>query len=153
MSHPHVTRAAGPVDPASAGRPADDAQLEADRGVGWLVFVAIVIALAGVLNLIYGIAAISSSAFYARGVDFIVGGLETYGWLMLVTGAGQFVAAFGVLAFAEWGRWVGAVAAGGNAVVQLLVMPAAPFLALTIFAVDVLVAYGLIAYGGRWRAA
>jgi hypothetical protein len=72
---------------------------------------------------------------------------------MLVLGAVQFAAALGILAFSSWGRWVGVFSAGVNAIIQLAVMPAAPFLALAILAVDVLVIYGLIAYGGRWRVA
>ena len=39
--------------------------------------------------------------------------------------------------------------AGINAVIQLLYLPAYPWLSLAIFAVDVLVIYGLVAYGGK----
>jgi hypothetical protein len=35
--------------------------------------------------------------------------------------------------------------------VQLLLLPAYPFLALSIFAIDVLVIYGLVAYAHRAR--
>jgi hypothetical protein len=41
------------------------------------------------------------------------------------------------------------VTAGLNSIVQLLFLPAYPFLALALFTVDVLIIYGLIAYGGR----
>jgi hypothetical protein len=151
MAHLHATGAAGRADPAAAARRAGDARHEADHGVGWLVFAAVVIALAGVLNTIYGAAAISTSDFYVPDVEYVLGGLETFGWLMVVLGVAQFFAALGILAFTGWGPWVGVAVTAANAIVQLLVMPAAPLVMLTIFSVDVLVVYGLITYGGRWR--
>jgi hypothetical protein len=36
-----------------------------------------------------------------------------------------------------------------NALAQLLMIPAFPLWSLALFAVDILVIYGLIAYGGR----
>ena len=45
--------------------------------------------------------------------------------------------------------WVGIATASVNSIVQLLFLPAAPVLALALFAVDLLVIYGLMAYGVR----
>jgi hypothetical protein len=151
MTQPHATPTAGPADPAAVGRRAAGARGE-EPGVGWLVFAAIVLALVGVMNVIYGIAAIGSSSFYVQDAHYVAGDLNAYGWLLAAVGAIQFGAALGILAFAQWARWVGVAAASVNAIVQLLVMPAAPFLALALFTVDVLVVYGLVAYGGRWRS-
>jgi hypothetical protein len=41
----------------------------------------------------------------------------------------------------------------GNAIAQLLMMPAYPFWSLSIFALDILAIYGLIAYGKRISSA
>jgi hypothetical protein len=41
--------------------------------------------------------------------------------------------------------------AGVNAVGALLSIPSYPFLSMAIFAVDILVIYGLAAYGGQHR--
>jgi hypothetical protein len=153
MTQPQATRSPRPVEPATATvadeRLRDD---ESDHAVGWIVFAAIVLAVLGVLNGIYGIAAIASSDAYSKDAVYVLGNLETYGWLMLLIGVVQFCASLGVLAFARWARWVGAASAAANAMVQLLVMPAAPLLALALLAVDVLVVYALVAYGGRWQA-
>jgi hypothetical protein len=46
-------------------------------------------------------------------------------------------------------RWVGVVALAANAIAQLLMMPAYPFWSPTIFALDVLAIYGLLAYGKK----
>ena len=153
MTQPHATRFQRPVEPATAAERGEALHRdESDHAVGWIVFAAIVLALVGGLNGVYGTAAIATSGFYAGDAEYVVGNLETHGWLMLLTGVVQFFAAMGVLALAQWARWVGVASAAANGIVQLLVMPAAPFLTLTVFAMDVLVVYGLVAYGGRWRA-
>ena len=49
----------------------------------------------------------------------------------------------------EWGRWIGIASAGLNSIFHLLTMPAYPFQSMALFAVDVLVVFALISYGGR----
>ena len=46
-------------------------------------------------------------------------------------------------------RWFGILAASINAIGQLYYVPAYPFWSLSMFAVDILIIYGLAAYGGR----
>ena len=139
---------------ASTDRPASSvsrvrAGYESDRGVGWMIFAGTMIGIVGGLNIIYGIAAISDSKFFFRDVEYILSSLNTWGWFMLVVGVVQVCAAVGIWAWAQWARWVGILSAGVNSILQLLVIPAHPWLALTLFAVDVLVIYGLVVYGGR----
>jgi hypothetical protein len=50
-------------------------------------------------------------------------------------------------------RWFGVAVAMCNAIAQLLFIPAYPFWSLTLFTVDILVIYGLIAHGKRTAAA
>jgi hypothetical protein len=118
-------------------------------GYGWVVYAGIMIMLAGVLNFIYGIAAISNSHFFIANAHFVVSELNTWGWVLLLFGVLQFCVAFGIWMQVAWARWTGVVIAGLNAIIQLIFLPAYPFLALTIFALDVLVIYGLVTYGGR----
>ena len=118
----------------------------AERGGGWVGFAGVMVGIVGVLNIIYGIAAISNSSFYANGVHFVFGSLKTYGWLLLIVGVVQGLAAFGIFARMGWARWVGILTAGANMIIQLLLLPATPFLSLAIVAVDVLIIYGLVAY-------
>jgi hypothetical protein len=49
------------------------------------------------------------------------------------------------------GRWIGIGSAALNSIVMLMFIPAYPFGALAVFAIDVLVIYGLAAYGGHNR--
>ena len=129
-----------------------DAAYDEDRGLGWIVFAGIMLSIVGILNIVYGIAAIDNSTFFVADAKYVITDLNTWGWVLLGVGAIQFLAAFGIWAGSEWGRWVGIVSAGCNAILQMFFIPAFPLLSVTLFAVDVLVIYGLVAYGGRRRA-
>jgi hypothetical protein len=120
-----------------------------ERGSGWVTFAGVMIGLVGVLNVIYGIAAIDKSSFYVANARYVFGDLSTWGWVMLIVGAVQLCAAFGIFARMTWARWVGILSAGANMIVQLLLLPQYPLLSLAIFAIDVLVIYGLVAYARR----
>src|SRR3954452_9931201 len=133
--------------PSTSSRPA--AYEPEPTGYGWVIFAGSMLALVGTLNFIYGIAAISNSKFYARDVTYVVASLNTWGWVLLVLGTVQFLAAFAIFTGSEVGRWIGILSAAGNAIVQMLVLPAYPFLALALFTIDILVIYGLVAHGGH----
>jgi hypothetical protein len=132
--------------PASASRVATDDYAERS---GWVTFAGVMLAILGVLNIIYGIAAIDNANFYVNDARYVFSDLNTYGWALLIIGAVQFCAAFSIFGGTAWGRWVGVLTAGVNAIALLLYLPAYPLLALALFAVDILVIYGLIAHGGR----
>ena len=132
--------------PAQA-RPA--ARAEETHGGGWVTFAGLMLGIVGTLNVIYGIGAIDDANVYAGNTQYVFGDLNMWGWFLLILGAVQFVAAFGIWNRAEWARWVGVASATGNMVLQLLFLPAFPFLSLTLLAMDLLVIYGLIQYGGK----
>jgi hypothetical protein len=127
----------------------DRAYAPPEAGLGWLGFAVVMLGIAGALDILYGIAAIGDATFYAKGARFIVSDLNTLGWVVLIVGIVQLVAALAIWADRQWGRWLGVLLAGAGAILQLLFMPASPFTALALFAVDVLIVYGLVAHGGR----
>jgi hypothetical protein len=142
-----MSTSAGPRDtsaPLSAqgGYPVDD-----DRGYGWVLFAGTMLAIVGTLNFIYGIAAIDDSSFYVNDAKYIISDLNTWGWFLVVVGAVQVVSAVGIWAQAPGARWVGIFTAGVNAIIQMLAIPGYPFLAVSLFAVDILIIYGLLAHG------
>jgi hypothetical protein len=137
-------RAVSAADAATRDRRAADA-----RGAGWVTFAGTMLAIVGVMNVVYGIAAIADSRFYARDVTFVFANLNTWGWILTVVGVVQLAAAMSIFAATAWGRWVGILTAGLNAVAQLLFLPSYPLLSLALFSVDILVIYGLVSYGGR----
>jgi hypothetical protein len=124
-------------------------EYEDPRGFGWVIFAGVMIFMAGTLNVIYGIAAVANSNFYVANTRFIFSDLKTWGWVVLAIGVLQMCVAAGIWVQAAWARWTGVVIAGLNAIAQLIFIQTYPWLALAIFTLDILVIYGLIAYGGR----
>ena len=118
------------------------------RGEGWLLFAGILVLIAGVLNTIWGIAAIDSANFFVEDDRFIIEDLNTMGWCVLIVGVVQLFAAFSIWAGGQFGRWVGMIAASFNAVVALLSIPGDPLWSIAVFGIDLLIIYGLAAYGG-----
>ena len=119
------------------------------EGGGWLLFASIMITIAGALNIIWGIAAISNSKFFTHNATYVLSDLKTWGWIVLIIGALELVAALSIVSGGQFGRWFGIVAAGANSIAALMSIPAYPFWALCLFGLDVLIIYGLAAYGGQ----
>ncbi|MGZ4167870.1 MAG: DUF7144 family membrane protein [Solirubrobacteraceae bacterium] len=126
-----------------------DTYEEAGAGYGWIIFSGVLLLIIGTINFIEGIAAISNAHFFVGGARYVIGDLNTWGWVALIVGVIQWLVAVGVFAKMQFARWAGVAVFGVNAVTQLLTMPAYPFWSLCIFAIDILGMYGLIAYGQR----
>jgi hypothetical protein len=116
--------------------------------VGWLTFAAVMLALAGTWDFITGILAIESSGVFPADAHYVFGDLQTWGWIILILGVLQGLAAVALFSGSEFSRWFAIFAAGLNAIGQLLFVPVYPWWALAMFAVDVLVIYALARYGG-----
>ena len=138
-----TTSSAGPGMHAS-GR----VESRSREGSGWVAFCGTMLAIVGTLNVVYGIGAIDDANVYVGDAQYVFADLSAWGWFLLFVGAVQFVAAFSIWNRSEFGRWIGIGSAGMNAILQLLFLPAFPLLAVSLFAVDVLVIFGLIVYGG-----
>ena len=121
------------------------------QGSGWILFAAIMVGIAGILNIVYGIAAIDNAQFYAGHTEFVISSLKTWGWITLILGILQVLAAFSIMRGGAFGAIFGIFAASLSAIGALLSIPAYPFLSLAIFAIDILVIYGLAAYGAQGR--
>ncbi len=119
------------------------------KGAGWILFASIMFVVAGALNIIWGIAAVSSSHFFAAGASYILSDLNTLGWIVMGFGAVQLLAGLSIWRGGAFGRWFGILAAGLAAILAMLVIPAYPFWSLVMVAADFLIIYGLAAYGGR----
>ena len=122
---------------------------EPDRGSGWITFAGVIIAIAAIMNIIDGIAAISKSSFFVANARYVVSDLNTWGWIVLGLGALQMLVAFGIWSGNQLARWTGIVVVSLNAIAQLLFIPAYPFWSLSIFTLDLLVLYALAVHGGR----
>jgi hypothetical protein len=126
-----------------------DTRYQEPRGEGWVAFAGVMLLIAGIMNFIGGIAAIDNANFFVGDAQFVISDLETWGWVILITGTVQALAAFGIMAGNQFARWLGVGFASLNALGQLLMIPAFPLWSLAIFGVDLLIIYGLLVYGGR----
>ena len=133
----------------SAARREPDTGYAESRGDGWMLFAGVMLAIVSIMNVIGGIAAIDDANVYAAGAQFTFGDLNTWGWVLLITGIGQGLAAVGVWVRNQFARWLGVGFASLNMLGQFLFLPAFPLWCIAMIAVDTLVIYGLAAYGGR----
>ena len=119
------------------------------QGTGWVAFAGIMILIAAILNAIWGIAAIDNANFFLEDQRFILSDLNTWGWIILLIGLLQLFAAFSIFSGGGYGRWVGIITASLGAIGALLSIPGYPFWSLCLFLINILVIYGLAAYGGH----
>ena len=118
------------------------------RGAGRVVFAAVLLLIAGTLNIIYGIGAISDANFYtSNGTHYVIGTLHTWGWITLILGVIQLTASFSLFGGGAYGRVIGVVAATLGAMGALLAIGTVPFWSLGVFAICLWVAYGLLVFG------
>ena len=118
---------------------------------GWVTFAGVLLLLAGVLNIIYGIAAIGDSSFFVNDTQFILSNLSTWGWVTLIIGVLQFFAAFSLWSGGLYGRVIGIGAASLSAIGALMSIPAYPFWSLAIFALDIVIIHQIATRGTEGR--
>jgi hypothetical protein len=113
------------------------------RVTGWWLFAGILLFVAGIADVIYGIAAISNSKFFTEDATLIATNLHTYGWAILVIGVIQLTAGVSLFGGGGWGRFVGIIAAGLNAIAYLLTINVSPIWSLCIFLLSLTILYEL----------
>jgi hypothetical protein len=114
-----------------------------DRATGWWVFAGIILGVAGILNVIYGIAAIDNATFFTENAKYIISDLKTWGWVTLIIGVIQLFAAASLFTGGGFGRWIGIFASALSAIAALLSIPGNEFWSLAIFALALIVLYEL----------
>jgi hypothetical protein len=119
------------------------------RGQGRVTFAAVLLLIAGTLNVIYGIAAISEAHFFTdAGNHYVLASLNTWGWITVLLGAVELTGGFSLLGGNAYGRVIGIAAASVGAIGSLLSVGGAyPFWSLGVFALCLIVLHGLIVYG------
>jgi len=122
---------------------------ERGRGYGLVLFASILLLVIGCFNLIYGIAAVAQSHVFTAHAHYVFGDLRSWGWITLIFGCLQLLAAAGVLAGSQAARWFAVAVIALNTIEQMFSIPAYPFWSLLIIAMDVIALYGLLAYGSR----
>ena len=123
------------------------------HGRGLIAFASILLFVIGCFNVIYGVAAVGSSNVFVANTHYVIADLRTWGWITLVLGILQLLAAFGVLAGNQPACWLAVTVIGLNAIGQMFFIPAYPYWSLMIIAVDIVALWGLCVYGSRQNLA
>ena len=123
------------------------------RGAGRATFAAVLLLIAGTLNIIYGIGALDSANIFANDTRFIFSDLNTMGWVLIVLGVIQLTGGFSLMAGNTYGRVIGIVGASLGAIGALLSIGGAnPWWSLAIFALCIYIIHGIIVLGEDERA-
>jgi hypothetical protein len=123
------------------------------RGAGRATFAAILLLIAGTLNIIYGIGALDKANIFTNDTRYIFTNLNTMGWVLIVLAAIQLTGGFSLLAGNTYGRVIGLVGASLGAIGALLSIGGSnPWWSLAIFALCVYIIQGLVVLGDDERA-
>jgi hypothetical protein len=118
------------------------------RGAGRVVFAAVLLLIAGTINIVYGIGALDSANIYANDTRFIFTDLNTMGWVLIVLGVIQLTAGFSLMAGNTYGRVLGIVGASLGAIGALFSIGGAnPWWSLALFALCVYIIQGILVFG------
>jgi hypothetical protein len=122
------------------------------RGAGRATFAAILLLIAGTINIVYGIGALDSANIYANDTRYIFTNLNTMGWVLIVLGVIQLTGGFSLMAGNTYGRVIGLVGASLGAIGALLSIGGAnPWWSLAIFALCVYIIHGIFVLGDDER--
>jgi hypothetical protein len=118
------------------------------RGAGRATFAAVLLLIAGTLNIIYGIGALDSANIFANEKRYILTNLNTLGWVLIVLGAIQLTGGFSLMAGNAYGRVIGIIGGSLGAIGALFSIGGAnPWWSLAIFFLSVWIVYGIIVFG------
>jgi hypothetical protein len=123
------------------------------RGAGRATFAAVLLLIAGTLNIIYGIGALDSANIFANDTRYIFTNLNTMGWVLIVLGVIQLTGGFSLIAGNTYGRVIGIIGASLGAIGALLSIGGGnPWWSLAIFALCVYIISGISQLGEDERA-
>lgn len=120
--------------------------------VGFILFAAIMMIMAGVFQALAGLVAIFENEFYVPTRNYLFQfDATSWGWIHLVIGLLVVLAGWGLLSGRTWARAVAITLALISAIANFAFVPYYPFWSLLIIAIDVLVIWAIAAYGGTMR--
>ena len=116
--------------------------------VGFIVFAAVLMMMAGTFQFFAGIVAIASNDVYVTTRNYVFQfDATTWGWIHLLLGILVGFAGWALLAGRTWGRVVAITLAALSALANFLFIPYYPFWALTIITLDIFVIWAVTAHG------
>jgi hypothetical protein len=124
------------------------------RGPARAIFAAVLLMIGGVLNVIYGLAAIGNSHFFVHDTHYVFGSLKGWGWVTLILGILELVAALSLFRGGAFGRYFAIAIGALVAINSLLEIPAYPFWSIAMFGLTLWIIHGLtVSYDDGWGEA
>ncbi len=123
-----------------------------ERGYPQALFATVLLVIDGILNIIYGLAAIGNSKLLDHPTHYLLGTLHGWGWVSLILGILELVAAGSVLYGHRFGRYFGIAVGSLAAIDALLDLPAEPLWSIAVFALSLWIIHGLAVYTVSERA-
>ncbi|MBD3940310.1 hypothetical protein IF188_01185 [Microbacterium sp. NEAU-LLC] len=122
--------------------------------VGWGVFAAIVLLIAGFFDFLHGLQALigPDTAYFLGESGLFSIDVQSWGWWHLISGLLLILVGIALLAGATWARVVAIILVILNAIGQLTLMAVQPWLSITVLVLDILVIYALTVHGRELRA-
>ena len=122
--------------------------------VGFIVFAAVMMMMAGVFQALAGLVAIFENEFYVATRNYLFQfDATTWGWIHLIGGLIVAFAGWGLLSGRTWARTVAIIVAVLSAIANFLWIPYYPFWSLLIISLDIFVIWAVAAHGGSMRDA
>ena len=124
------------------------------RGAGRVVFAAVLLLVAGTLNIIYGIGSLDDANIFVNDKRFIFTNLNTLGWVLIVLGLIQLIGGVSLMSGNTFGRVIGIIGGSLGAIGALLSIGGSyPWWSLGIFFLCLWVVHGILVYGADERGA
>lgn len=116
--------------------------------VGWALFAAIMIMIAGMFQIIAGIVALFKDEFYVLTEKWVFElDVTTWGWIHLLVGILMLFIGAGILTGNVAARTVGVILAGLSAIANFAFLPYYPVWAIAVIAIDVAIIWALTVHG------
>jgi hypothetical protein len=120
--------------------------------VGFILFAAIMMIMAGIFQAMAGLVAIFENEFYVPTRNYLFQfDATSWGWIHLVVGLLVAFAGWGLLSGRIWARTVAIILAVVSAIANFAFIPYYPFWSMLIIVIDILVIWAVAAYGGAMR--
>jgi hypothetical protein len=109
---------------------------------GWATFVAVYLMLAGVLNVVWGIAALSNKSYFISG-GLLWSELNTWGWIAIILGAIQILGAILVSVRRAGGAVIAGFLAFFGIMLNFLSIGAYPVWSVILLVVDAMIIWAV----------
>ena len=117
------------------------------QGSGRVVFVAVLLFLAGVINIIYGIGALDGARVFVGDTRYLLSNLNILGWVLIILGVIQLTGGISLMSGSTYGRVVGVIAGSLGALGALLSIGGSyPWWSLAVFFLCLYIVHGIMLF-------